>query len=209
VTADRRLRVGGWAALLVAILAPLQIVAIWLDVSSFTVVTSPDPWSSQPFLTLDVLRLIAVLVGVLGLDRLFAAHDAGMARRLLVLGVSGAVLGLAVDVWIVASAARIGGLQGIGELVGDLLIAGWFVGGGLILLGAGRQLARVGWTAILGGAGQILTALSAAVGFGGTPGITGTALIDWFLLIGLFVVIYLVRIWSFVVRGRLPGPGVV
>jgi len=209
VTADRRLRVGGWAALLVAILAPLQIVAIWLDVASFTVMTSPDPWSSQPFLTLDVVRLTAVLIGVVGLDRLFASHDPRMARRLLLLGVGGALVGLAVDGWTIASAARLGGVQGVGELAGDVLVAGWFLGGGLILLGAGRQLARVGWTAILGGAGQILTAISAAVGFGGTPGITGTALIDWFLLIGLFVVIYLVRIWSFVVRGRLPGPGVV
>ena len=28
------------------------------------------------------------------------------------------------------------------------------------------------------------------------------------LLIGLFVVVYLVRVWSYVVRGRLPGPGI-
>jgi hypothetical protein len=94
-------------------------------------------------------------------------------------------------------------------LPGDLLIGSWFLGGGLILLRSGRQLARIGWTAALGGAGLVLVALSVAVGFGGTPGVTGTALIDWFMLLGLFIVIYLVRIWRYVVGGRLPGPGIV
>jgi hypothetical protein len=210
VTADRRLRVGGWAALLVAILAPLQVIAIWLYAGSFPGLTSPDPWASEPYLAFDVARLIAVLIAVVGLDGLFRSRDADVARRLLAVGVSGAVIGFAADGWIfLGGAGHAEGAYGLIDLAADLLVAAWFVGGGLILLTSGRQLARIGWTAILGGAGQVLTALCVATGFGGIPGISGTALIDWFLLIGLFVVVYLVRVWRYVVGGRLPGPGIV
>jgi hypothetical protein len=73
---------------------------------------------------------------------------------------------------------------------------------------AGRQLARVGWAAGLGGLGSILAAVAIAVPFGGPVG-TGTSWLDWFLLAGLFVVVYLVRVWAYVVLGRLPGPGIV
>lgn len=205
MTADRRLRVGGWAALVVAIVAPLQVIAIVIRADADTVT---DPWTSPSSLFFDVLRLGGLLIAVIGLDRLFRSNDPVLGRRVLAIGTSGAALGLAVTAWIIAVGDRAGGAPWI-ELVGDLLVACWFIGGGLVLLGSGRQLARIGWTALIGGAGQGLTALSVAATFGGTPGVTGTALIDWFLLMGLFVVIYLVRVWSYVVRGRLPGPGVV
>ena len=58
---------------------------------------------------------------------------------------------------------------------------------------ADRRLRVGGWAALLVG----------------QAGVTGTALIDWLMLMGLVVVIYLVRVWSCVVPGRLPGPGVV
>jgi hypothetical protein len=207
VTADRRLRLGGWAALLVAILAPLQIVAIWLDVASFTAMTSPDPWSSQPYLALDTVRLGAMLVAIVGLDGLFHDLEAPAARTLIRLGVAGALVGLGVNL-VVLAGLRLGAVETLAALAGDLLIAGWFLGCSVLLLRSGRQLARVGWTAALGGAGLVLTAISVALHVGGTPGLTGTALIDWFLLLGLFVVIFLVRIWRYVVGGRLPGPGI-
>jgi hypothetical protein len=208
VTADRRLRIGGWAALLVAVLAPLQMVALWLDVSAFDLLTAPDPWSSQPYLALDVVRAVAVLVAAVGLDGLFRSLDPSAARTVLRLGVAGTILGLVADTTLIGG-LRLGAAESLVALPGDLLIAAWFLGGGLILLRSGGQLARIGWTAALGGAGLVLVAISVAVRFGGTPGVTGTALIDWFMLLGLFVVIYLVRIWRYVVGGRMPGPGIV
>jgi hypothetical protein len=55
---------------------------------------------------------------------------------------------------------------------------------------------------------MILTALAIAIPFAGPIGVTGTSLNDWYRILGLFVVVYLVRIWRYVVGGRLPGPGI-
>ncbi|HUQ78418.1 MAG TPA: hypothetical protein VM427_06070 [Patescibacteria group bacterium] len=208
MTADRRLRIGGWAALLVAIVAPLRIVALWTAVGSTGTAGAGDPWATQPYLIVDLVRIVGVLVAIVGLDGLFGSFEPSSARMLLVVGGVGAGLGLAADVT-TAAGLRPSVLETVLVLAGDVLIAAWFIGGGLVLVRAGRQWARVGWTACLGGIGQVLAAGSAAVGFGGPVGVTGTSLIDWFLLIGLFVVIYLVRVWRFVVGGRMPGPGLV
>jgi hypothetical protein len=201
VTADRRLRIGGWAALVLAIAAPLRIAALW------TASTAADPWTSQPYLAVEAVRVVAALVAVIGLDGLFRDRDAVAARRVLAVGALGAGLSILVDGAILLG-ARLGGAQTLLVLAGDVLIAAWFIGACMILLGAGGVWVRIGWTAGLGGIGQILAAVAASVGFGGPMGVTGTSLIDWFLLSGLFVVVFLVRIWRYVVGGRLPGPGV-
>ena len=208
MTADRRLRIGGWAALLVAIVAPLRIVALWIAAGAAGTTIVADPWATQPYLLVDFVRMLAVFVAIVGLDGLFRSFEPPAARTLLIVGGIGAGFGLAADVAI-AAGLRPSILETLLALAGEILIANWFIGGGLVLIRAGRQWARIGWTACLGGIGLILTALSAAVGFGGEVGVTGTSLIDWFLLIGLFVVIYLVRVWRFVVGGRMPGPGAV
>ncbi len=208
MTADRRLRIGGWAALLVAVVAPLRIVALWIAAGAAGPDGAADPWATQPYLFVDVLRIVAVLVAIVGLDGLFRSFEPPAARTLLIVGAIGAGLGLAADVAVVAG-LRPSILETVLALAADVLIANWFIGGGLVLIRAGRQWARIGWTACIGGIGLILAALSAAVGFGGPVGVTGTSLIDWFLLIGLFVVIYLVRVWRFVIGGRMPGPGLV
>ena len=50
--------------------------------------------------------------------------------------------------------------------------------------------------------------IAIAIPFAGPIGETGTSLNDWYRILGLFVIVYLIRIWSYVVRGRLPGPGI-
>ncbi len=211
MTADQRLRIGGWAALLVAIVLPIQFVA------AFVWPATSDPVVINGILVLEVLGMVATIAAVVGLDRLFGPFDQRRARRVLVIGLVGSVLSLAVlfaDVtgsvaMVVGGSVPRFGPIGVLIVAARILVALWFVGGGLILLSESRDMIRIGWSAVIGGAGMILSAVASAVRFGGTPGVTGTALIDWFHLIGLFVIIYLVRVWRLVVGGRLPGPGVV
>ena len=73
---------------------------------------------------------------------------------------------------------------------------------------AGGAFVRIGWPAQLGGLGLILGAILVALAVDGPGGTTGPSLLNWFQLLGLFVVVYLVRVWSWVVRGRMPGPGI-
>lgn len=197
---DGRLRVGAWAALVVAILAPLQMAA------TFLAAHDADPLGSPSVQALSVARVAAILAAVVGLDRLFSSVAASPARLVLACGIAGAlgILGLdALD----SAGFQSGAVGTILALLATVLIGAWFMGGGAILMSAGRDLARVGWPAQLGGLGTIAAGFAIASGFGGPVG-TGTSSIDWFLLLSLFVIVYLVRIWRYVVGGRLPGPGI-
>ena len=200
MTADRRLRIGGWAALLVAILAPLELIALFLSAHAV------NPFGEPAVLVVGGLRAASLFVAVIGLDPLFRSIADLPGRMSRSAGSAGAIFGLG---WAIAHAVGGGGfpLTFLG-LAGGVLTGVWFIGGGTILMSAGRQLARVGWAAALGGLGSIAASVAIAVPFGGPLG-TGTSWLDWFLLIGLFIVIYLVRVWSYVVRGKLPGPGIV
>jgi hypothetical protein len=203
VTADRRLRIGGWAALLVAILAPLQLVVL------FVVAHEAQPFAATPYLLIETLRIGAILVAVVGLDGLYRSIAPGVARFALAAGCLGASVGLVADAVTFGGVAggSLGALDTILFLAANILIGVWlFVGGG-ILMRRGGAFARLGWTAELGGLGAILTALAIATDFGGPIG-SGSSWIDWFHLLGLFVVVYLVRIWRYVVGGKLPGPGI-
>ncbi len=200
MTSDRRLRIGGWAALLVAVLAPLQVAALFL-VSHDT-----DPFATTPVLVIGAIRLAAAGTAIFGLDVLFRSIAPDPARLILRLGLAGAAVALALDL-VALVGIRIGSLDTLLGLLASALLGVWFIGGGAILMSRGNGLARVGWTAELGGLGTIVGAILIALPFGGTVG-TGQSWIDWFLLLGLFVVIYLVRVWSYVVRGRLPGAGI-
>jgi hypothetical protein len=200
VTAERRLRIGGWAALVAAILGPLIVVAL------FAAASSPDPFAAPAVVALEVARLSALLVAVIGLDGLFASIAAGPSRFARTAGVAGSILALGAALNDVTIAVDRPLVTLIG-LIGSVLIGLWFIAGGAILMSAGRQLARVGWAAGIGGFGTIVAALAIATSFGGPIGV-GTSWQDWFLLVSLFVVIYLVRVWSYVVRGKLPGPGI-
>jgi hypothetical protein len=203
VTADRRLRIGGWAALLVAILAPLQLVALFLSAHD------ADPFAATPYLLVETLRVGAILVAVIGLDALYRSIAPGVARFALVAGGLGASIGLIADAVTVGgvTADSLGTLDTVLFLAANVLIGVWFFAGGGILMREGGGLVRVGWTAELGGLGVIVTALAIATDFGGPIG-SGSSWIDWFHLLGLFVVVYLVRIWRYVVGGKLPGPGI-
>ena len=201
MTSDRRLRIGGWAALLTAVMVPIEFIVL------FAVARDPEPLGSTAFVVAETLRIVAALVAIVGLDVLFRSMVGERARIVLALGIAGAGLGIAIGV------ADLAGIDTAGIdlpafLVTNLLVGLWFIGGGAILMRAGGGLARVGWTAELGGLGMILTGLALSTSLGGSIGQTGTSLNDWFRILGLFVVVYLVRIWSYVVRGRLPGPGI-
>jgi hypothetical protein len=200
VIVDSRLRIGAWAALLVAILAPLLVVATLLAAHD------ADPLRSPSVRALGAARVAAVLVGAIGLDGLFRSIATSPARIVLACGVAGAAGMLSLDALELAGLPS-GALDTILGLIAGVLLGGWFIGGGAILLSAGGDLARIGWPAELGGLGTIAAAIAIATGFGEPAG-TGTSSIDWFLLLGLFVIVYLVRIWRYVVGGRLPSPGV-
>jgi hypothetical protein len=202
VTADRRLQIGGWAALLVAILLPLDFVAIRLWP------VSPDG-AANAAVAVAVLRLVldvALLVAVVGLDGLFRSIAPGQASRVLAIGLVGAVLGVVAG----QSSGQIVGPIGWLALLSGVLIGLWFFLGGAILMSGGRGLARIGWSGMIGGGAMILASVSSALGLGGATGGAPDELPirDWFHLIGLLVVIYLVRTWRYVVGGRLPAPGI-
>jgi len=201
VTADRRLRIGGWAALATAIIAPLELALIFVESGG---TRRPGP---SLYLVTDVSRFACLLAAVAGLDALFRRIAPRGANVVVIAGSIGAGLG------IVAGVALLAGIdapvvQTIAVLLASLLAAVWFVGGGGILMHAGGGLARIGWPAQLGGLGLVLAATFVALSISGPGGTSGPSLLNWFQLVGLFVIVYLVRIWFYVVRGRLPGPGV-
>jgi hypothetical protein len=201
VTPDRRLRVGGWAALLTAVLVPVEFVVL------FAVAGDPDPLGTPAFVVVETLRVITALVAMVGLDRLFRSISPGAAPVVLVVGCAGAVIG------ILGGAAELVGIDTPAldipiVLAANVLVGAWFIGGGAILMRAGGGLARIGWTAELGGLGMILSGIAIAIPYAGPIGMTGTSLNDWYRILGLFVIVYLVRIWRYVVGGRLPGPGI-
>ena len=201
MTPDRRLLVGGWAALLTAVLVPVEFVVL------FVVARDPDPLGTPAFVAVETLRVGTALLAMVGLDRLFRSISPGAAPVVLVVGCAGAVIG------ILGGAAELLGIDTPAldipvVLTTNILVGAWFIGGGAILMRQGGGLARIGWTAELGGLGMILTAIAIAIPFAGPIGVTGTSLNDWYRILGLFVVVYLVRIWRYVVGGRLPGPGI-
>ena len=200
MTADRRLQIGGWAALLVAMLLPLDFVAVRL-----WPVTS-EPAGVAGLVALASLASVATLVAATGLDGLFRSIAPGQASRVLAIGLVGAVLGVVAG----ESSGQIVGPIGWLALLSGVLIGLWFFLGGAILMSGGRGLARIGWSGMIGGGAMILASVSSALGLGGATGGAPDELPirDWFHLIGLLVVIYLVRTWRYVVGGRLPAPGI-
>lgn len=200
MTADRRLRIGGWAALLVAIAAPIEVAVAAI---------AADPDSSLNFSTLtmvEVVRFLFLLVAVIGLDPLFRSLGPDLAGPVRIIGVTAASVLIVADVASLA-AIDLGTVGTVLTLVAGILAGVWFLGSGAILLRQGGDLARIGWTAQLGGLGNILTAIAVAIALTGPNG-GGLTWLGWFRILGLFVMVYLVRVWSYVVRGRLPGPGI-
>jgi hypothetical protein len=200
VTGDRRLRIGGWAALLVAILAPIEVAVLFASAGL------ADPYASPAVVTVEIARLTALLAAVFGLDRLFRSLAPGAAPTLRVAGVVAATGVIVVDA--VELAGFDTGVVGVlVTLAASALIGAWYIGGGAVLMREGGGLARIGWSAELGGLGVILSAITIAIGLAGPVG-AGMTWTEWFTVLSLFVVVYLVRVWRYVVGGRLPGPGI-
>jgi hypothetical protein len=208
VTADRRLQVGGWAALFVAILLPFQFIAvrIWPITSEPSVVAG--------LVTLSSLASLATLGAAIGLHGVVRSIAPGQASRVLAFAIVGAGLdlGLVAGSWVVAGdrpGSGSGAIVGL-ELVADILVGLWFFVGGAVVMAGDRDLARIGWSGMIGGAAMILATFAVATRFGGSTagGPDELPIRDWFHLLGLFVVLYLVRIWRYVVGGRLPAPGI-
>lgn len=202
MTADRRLRFGGWAALATAVIAPIELVLVYV------VASDALRRSSSIYGLLDATRLTCLLVAVIGLDALFRPIAPRGARLVVIAGSVGATTG------IVVNAAGLAGVDAPvalapGLLAASVLVGTWFIGGGALLMRAGGAFARIGWPAELGGLGLILAAILVALAVQGPGGTTGPSLLNWFQLLSLFGIVYLVRIWFYVVRGRLPGPGIV
>jgi hypothetical protein len=210
VTADRRLQAGGWAALLVAILLPLEFIVghVWPIV--------PDGAGIVALLALSTAVTLATLVAVVGLDRMFRSIEAGQATRVLVVGVAGVMLdlGLTAGSWITVLSGGGSGPNAVViawlGLLSSGLVGLWFVLGGAVVMAGSHELARIGWSGMIGGVAIILAAFAVATRFGGgtAGGPDELSLRDWFQLIGLFVVLYLIRTWRYVVAGRLPAPGI-
>lgn len=200
MTADRRLRIGGWAALLAAVLTPIALGLLFLASST------ADPATSRPYVLAETLRMTALFVAVAGLDAFFRRFDQRIATRMRLLGLFGTGVSAIGDAAV---------LVGLGPTPLDILtlpawvfVGIWFIGAGLILLGAGRQLARIGWTALAGGLSAILAAVAVVVPLGGDVGETGYSIRDYIMMLGLLAVVFLVRIWRYAVGGRMPAPGI-
>ena len=201
MTADRRLRIGAWAALFVAILAPIELIAAGL---------TADPRRGLNLTAasvVEIVRFVALLVAVMGLAPLFASLAPRWASLVGIVGIVAAILLIATDAVDVAG-VDLGPAVAMLSLAGSALIGAWFIGSGAIFMRQGGDLARVGWTAQLGGLGNVLTALALALGAslpnGGSP-----SWIGWFRILGLFVIVYLIRVWNYVVRGKLPSAGII
>lgn len=201
MTVDRRLRLGGWAALATAVIAPIELLLVYV-VANPTLRSGPSLYG-----LVDVARLICLLAAVLGLDALFRPNAPRGARFILVAGSIGAATGIA------ATGAAVAGVDApivlrVALFLAAVGLGAWFIGGGGILMRAGGAFVRIGWPAQLGGVGFILASIFIALAIQGPGGTTGPSLLNWFQLVSLFVVVYLVRIWFYVVRGRPPGPGI-
>src|SRR4029079_5185569 len=88
---DFRLRIGAWAALLVALIAPLQVGA------SLAASSGADPAHSPVYVVVEATRILAVLVAILGLHVLFRSTAERPADVVRAIGIAGAALGLALD----------------------------------------------------------------------------------------------------------------
>ncbi|MEO5940947.1 MAG: hypothetical protein ABIZ72_08160 [Candidatus Limnocylindrales bacterium] len=200
MTADRRLRIGGWAALLVAIVAPIEVAVAFLTADR------PGSLDLDALSAVEIVRFGALLVAVVGLDPLFRSLAPDLARPVRFVGAVAALALIATDV-VGLAVGDLGAAGMLLNLVGSVLVGIWFIGSGAIVMSRGGAFARIGWTAELGGLGMILAGVASALRISGPTG-GGMTWIEWFEVLGLFVVVYLVRVWSYVVRGRLPGPGI-
>jgi hypothetical protein len=187
VTADLRLRIGAWAALVAALLGPLTVLAAVLMVRSPSDVTTIA-------LVFTGLQALALLVAVLGLRELLDHLSRNAALAVLAAGVAGSVGYLVADGVFLVSGPSTG--PQIVALVGRVLLAVWIVGSAIaVRRGNGGRTATLGWFV---GAGQMVTVVGVIVGLDRLAG--------WNFLVGTGEVVYLILLWRFALAALRPDP---
>jgi hypothetical protein len=187
VTADLRLRIGAWAALVAAFLGPITVLA------AVRMVPSPSDVTTIALVILG-LQALALLVAVIGLRDLLDHLSRNVALAVLAAGAAGSVSYLVADgVFLVSGPSTV---PQIVALVGRVLLAVWMVGTAIAVgRGNGGRTATLGW--LIGG-GQLVTAVAVIAGLENLAG--------WNFLVGTGEVVYLILLWRFALAALRPDP---
>ena len=94
------------------------------------------------------------------------------------------------------------------SIVSNVAIGTWLIVAGTIL-GRDDAFRRIGWMGQLGGAGTLLFVLSFIPLPIPSQSAAGPGLYDYARILGLFGIVFLVRVWRFAALGKLPGPGLI
>lgn len=193
------MQIGGWAALLAAVAIPLEVAAVLVAQGSIE-----ERLASPLFVAAESVRLFGFLVAAIGLDQWLREIHSRLGSAAMIAGVTGAGLGLVTAGW--PSSA----FDTVIVVVINGAIGSWLILAGAVVGRAGGDLRRIGWVGQLGGLGMLLTIASVLL-YGGVPSQrwSGPGLFDYAQVLGVFAVVFLIRIWRFAAFGRLPHPGLI
>lgn len=194
-----RRRIGGWAALAIALTIPLLVVGVAASRDG------TDPSASTPILVVEIVRGTAIAVAAWGLDALYrqlsAQHGIVLATGLV------AGIGIvALDVLLLVGLLKTP-MDDPFTIVLNACLGAWYVGSGLILAAGGPTFRRIGLTAQVGGVGTLLaTATTILLVLDVLPTVARSGL-QVATLLGLFSLVFVVRIWWTVGLDRQPPGG--
>jgi hypothetical protein len=197
------MKVGGWAALFAAVAPLFGIAALFVGAESLD-----DPLASPQFITAEAARAIGLLIASIAFAAWLQELDRPFGLVATVAGVTGTGIALVSD-----ASSLLGAQSSWFDLVvliaANVAIALWLIFAGAAIGKAGGELGRVGWVGQLGGVGTLLATFGLVIS-GQVPieGLDRT-LIGYAGFLGLFGVIFLVRLWGFASLGRLPGAGLI
>jgi hypothetical protein len=190
VTADRRLGIGAWAALVAAFLGPLTTYVLIL-VPRFASVSTIS-------LIVGSAQSIALLVTIAGIQEVLDHLASAVARAILAAGLIGGVLALLTQViGLYAGPAVVLSLLAVASRV---LLGVWLFGSAIAVgRGNGGRAASLGKAA---GVGLVAYAILVEAGlFGGSADVAAPG---WWLIIGVVESAYLVLLWRFVLAAVEP-----
>lgn len=201
MTRTTRTQIGGWGALLAAVAIPLEILTL-------VIASGPvdERLSSLPFTAAEAIRTTGLLVAVVGLDQWLREIQPRLAFAALVAGILGAGLGLFADAMVVAGMSS-SSFDLVIFVAANTAIGCWYILTGAVLSRADEDLRRIGWVGQLGGVGSILATALLASGI--QSAVRAPSWLDYAQLLGVFAIVFLVRIWRYAALGRLPGPGLI
>ena len=204
MTRTTRIKVGGWAALIAAVAIPFEVAALLSA-------TGPvDQRLTSPFLAAaEAVRVLGLLVAAIALSGWLHDIDPRLAPVASFAGIAGSGLALLADAAVLLDLPS----NDFAPVVFVLVNAGigcWFILAGSIITRAGDEYRRVGSVGQLGGAGWLLASVGSLL-FSQLPVEAGGGpwLVPYALILSLFGVLFLVRLWQAVALGRYPGPGVI